>query len=55
MPRRVPLLHTVAPTLAVILAYFGVGSFTLSVEILARFPDGATVRVTQFEALKEES
>jgi len=37
MPRRVPLLHTVAPTLAVILAYFGVGSFTLSVEILARF------------------
>src|SRR2546430_9326870 len=37
MPRRVPLLHTLAPTLAVILAYVGVGSFALSVEILARF------------------
>lgn len=37
MPRRTPLLHTVAPTLAVILAYFGFGSFALSVEILLRF------------------
>ena len=37
LPRRMPLLHRVAPTLAVILAYFGAGSFLLSVEILLRF------------------
>ena len=37
VPRRVPLLHRVAPTLAVILAYFGIGSFVLSLEILLRF------------------
>ncbi|HET7701729.1 MAG TPA: hypothetical protein VFM06_12790 [Candidatus Limnocylindria bacterium] len=39
VPRRVPLLHHVVPTLAVILAYFGVGSFALSLEILLRFHD----------------
>ena len=37
MPRRTPFLYAVAPTLAVILAYFGFGSFTLSLEILLRF------------------
>ncbi len=37
LPQRIPLLHRVAPTLAVILAYFGIGSFALSVEILLRF------------------
>lgn len=37
LPRRTPMLHHIAPTLAVILAYFGVGSFLLSVEILLRF------------------
>ena len=37
LPVRVPLVHRVAPTLAVILAYFGIGSFTLSLEILLRF------------------
>ena len=37
LPRRLGVLHTVAPTLAVILAYFGIGSFALSFEILLRF------------------
>jgi len=37
MPQRLPVLSRVAPTLAVILAYFGLGSFALSVEILLRF------------------
>ena len=37
MPQRSPVLSRVAPTLAVILAYFGIGSFALSVEILLRF------------------
>ncbi|HZP97787.1 MAG TPA: hypothetical protein VFC31_15825 [Candidatus Limnocylindria bacterium] len=37
LPRRVPLLHAAAPTLAAILAYFGLGSFALSLEILLRF------------------
>lgn len=39
VPRRIPLLHHVVPTLAVILAYFGVGSFVLSLEIIVRFHD----------------
>ena len=37
LPQRAPLLHRVAPTLALILAYFGLGSFALSLEILIRF------------------
>ena len=36
-PRSSAVLSTIAPTLAVILAYFGVGSFALSSEILVRF------------------
>jgi hypothetical protein len=37
LPQRAPILHRVAPTLALILAYFGLGSFILSAEILLRF------------------
>ena len=37
MPQRSPVLSRVAPALAVILAYFGLGSFALSIEILLRF------------------
>jgi hypothetical protein len=37
LPQRAPLLHRVAPSLALILAYFGLGSFALSLEILIRF------------------
>lgn len=37
LPRRVPVIRFIAPTLAVILAYFGVGSLVLSAEILLRF------------------
>jgi len=37
LPRQTALIHRVAPTLAIILAYFGVGSFVLSLEILLRF------------------
>ncbi|HEY6960021.1 MAG TPA: hypothetical protein VI814_14455 [Candidatus Limnocylindria bacterium] len=37
LPRRLGIMHAVAPTLAVILAYFGFGSFALSTEILLRF------------------
>lgn len=37
LPRRAPALQRVAPTLALILAYFGAGSFILSGEILLRF------------------
>jgi hypothetical protein len=37
LPRRVTPLRWVAPALAVILVYFGLGSFALSVEILLRF------------------
>lgn len=37
LPRRTPVLHWTAPTLAVILAYFGAGSMALSTEILLRF------------------
>ena len=36
-PVRSTMLGHVAPTLAVILAYFGLGSFVLSTEILLRF------------------
>lgn len=36
-PRRSVLMNVAAPTLATILAYFGVGSFGLSAEILVRF------------------
>ena len=36
-PARMTMLGRVAPTLAVILAYFGLGSFALSAEILLRF------------------
>lgn len=37
LPFRARPLRAVAPTLAIVLAYFGLGSFTLSVEILLRF------------------
>jgi hypothetical protein len=37
LPRRAPVLHRIAPTLAIILAFFGLGSFVLSAEILLRF------------------
>jgi len=37
LPRRASVLHRLAPTLALILAYFGLGSFLLSAEILLRF------------------
>jgi len=39
LPRRNYLLHGAAPTLTVILTYFGLGSLTLSTEILIRFHD----------------
>ncbi len=39
LPRRTTILPRVAPTLALILAYFGVGSFVLSLQILIRFHD----------------
>ncbi|MGH2491810.1 MAG: hypothetical protein ACRDF9_09895, partial [Candidatus Limnocylindria bacterium] len=39
LPRRTHLLSRVAPTLAVILTYFGIGSIVLSSEILIRFHD----------------
>ena len=37
LPRRTQMLRTAAPTLAVILTYFGLGSLVLSAEILIRF------------------
>jgi hypothetical protein len=37
LPRRLGVMHAVAPTLAVILAYFGAGSMLLSTEILLRW------------------
>ncbi len=37
LPLHAHPLRRIAPTLAVILAYFGIGSFSLSVEILLRF------------------
>jgi hypothetical protein len=39
LPQRSTILRRLAPTLALILAYFGLGSFLLSVQILARFHD----------------
>ena len=37
LPQRSAILGRVAPTLAIILAYFGIGSFTLATEIILRF------------------
>ena len=37
LPLRSFVLRAIAPTLAVILVYFGVGSFALSLEVLVRF------------------
>src|SRR3979411_3301360 len=39
LPNRSHLLRRAAPTLAVILTYFGLGSIVLSTEILVRFHD----------------
>ena len=39
LPRRTHTLRRIAPTLAVILTYFGLGSIVLSAEILVRFHD----------------
>ncbi len=39
LPRRTHTLRRIAPTLAVILTYFGLGSIALSTEILLRFHD----------------
>ena len=39
LPQRSAILRRIAPTLALILTYFGVGSFLLSVEIVLRFHD----------------
>jgi hypothetical protein len=39
LPRRAYMLRRAAPTLAVILTYFGLGSIVLSTEILVRFHD----------------
>ena len=37
LPQRSAILGRIAPTLAIILAYFGIGSFVLATEILVRF------------------
>jgi hypothetical protein len=37
LPQRTAVLRRVAPTLALILTYFGIGSFLLSLEIVLRF------------------
>src|SRR5881628_3286820 len=37
VPRGAPVLHFVAPPLAMLLAYFGIGSIVLATEILVRF------------------
>lgn len=39
VPRSAPVMRVVAPPLAMLLAYFGVGSFVLATEILVRFHD----------------
>jgi hypothetical protein len=39
LPQRGTLLRRIAPSLALLLAYFGVGSFLLSLQILIRFHD----------------
>lgn len=43
LPQRSAILGRVAPTLAIILAYFGIGSFALATEILLRFHDAIPV------------
>src|SRR3954470_1840701 len=37
LPQHSRILGGVAPTLAIILAYFGIGSFTLATEIILRY------------------
>lgn len=39
LPQRSAILRRIAPTLALILAYFGLGSFVLSLQIFIRFHD----------------
>jgi hypothetical protein len=39
VPRSAPLMRDVAPPLAMLLVYFGIGSFVLATEILVRFHD----------------
>jgi len=39
VPRSAPLMRAVAPSLAMLLVYFGVGSMVLATEILLRFHD----------------
>lgn len=39
VPRSAPVMRIVAPPLAVVLLYFGLGSLVLSTEILVRFHD----------------
>jgi hypothetical protein len=39
VPRSAPVMRVVAPPLAMLLVYFGVGSFVLATEILVRFHD----------------
>src|SRR5438445_9339358 len=39
VPRTAPVMRTVAPPLAMLLLYFGVGSIVLATEILVRFHD----------------
>jgi hypothetical protein len=39
VPRSAPLMRVVAPPLAMLLVYFGVGSLVLATEILVRFHD----------------
>ena len=38
LPRRDAILRRAAPPLAIVLVYFGLGSFALSLQILLRFP-----------------
>src|SRR5207237_10551258 len=39
VPRSAPIMRVVAPPLAMLLVYFGVGSLVLASEILVRFHD----------------
>jgi hypothetical protein len=39
LPQRGTVLRRIAPSLALLLAYFGIGSFVLSLQILLRFHD----------------
>jgi len=46
VPRTGPVMRTVAPPLAMVLLYFGVGSLVLATEILVRFRrDGDAIRL----------